>query len=119
MQDRNSNLDQVLQSNKDCLAVYNSLVAIKQYIERKIMVETLQCGGWTREHVLMVSEGCQKVLALLRLSHYSLKGEYDLGLRNFRARLKEKLKKVEHLLPPGVSRETLVEWCGNYFRANF
>ena len=113
-----SKVDQLLRSNKDCMAVYSSLVAIKQYLQRIIMEETLQCGG-TREQAEIVAESCHKVLALLRLSHFSLKGEFDRGQISFRAGLRGRLREVQHLLPEGVSGDILVGWCVRYFRENF
>ena len=111
-------VEQLLGSNKDRMAAYHSLVAIKQYFHRNMMEETIHTGG-DREKATMVAECCHKVLALLGISHYSLKGEYDRGETSFRAGLRGKLGEVEHLLPAGVGGDTIVELCTRYSRSNF
>ena len=90
----------LLRSNKDCMAAYHSLVAIKQYFHSNMMEETIHSD---RGQGKMVAECCHKGLALLGISHYSLKGEFDRGETSFRAGLRGKLGEVEQLLPAGVS----------------
>ena len=103
-------VEQLLRSNKDRMAAYHSLVAIKQYFHSNMTEESIHSGG-DRGQVKMVAECCHKVLALLGISHYSLKGEFDRGETSFRAGLRGKLGEVEHLLPPGVGGDTIVELC--------
>jgi len=111
-------VEQLLSSNKDRMAAYHSLVAIKQYFLSNMMEETIHSGG-DRGQVKMVAECCHKVLSLLGISHYSLKGEFDRGETSFRAGLRGKLGEVEHLLPAGVGGNTVVELCTRYFRSHF
>ena len=79
-----------------------SLEAIKEL--PSIMIEETIHSGSDRRRVKMVAEGCHKVLALLVISHFSLKGE-----TTFRAGLRGKLGEVEHLLSAGVGGDTIGE----------
>ena len=111
-------VDQLLRSNPDRMAAYHSLVSVKQYFKMNMMEETIHNGG-DRGQVEVVAENCHKVLALLAISHFSLKGEFDRGEASFREGLRGKLREVEHLLPHGVGGDTLVELCVRYFRVHF
>lgn len=93
----------VFRSSKDRMAAYRSLEAIKEYFPSIMMEETIHSGS-DRRRVKMVAEGCHKVLALLVISHFSLKGE-----TTFRAGLRGKLGEVEHLLSAGVGGDTIGE----------
>ena len=125
----------------DCISVSSSLQAIQCNIYRKIVDEVVAFGGKS-EQAAMVASIAHKVLSLLRLSHFSLKSEFDSSQASFRKILRARLmglalssgfglgavgtwktfkesdlgkSDVHFLLPHGVGVDTLVNWVAEYF----
>ena len=111
-------VEQMLSASHDCMAAYNSLMALRQYFYKEMMEEAMHNGG-DRGKVVVMADSCHKVVALLGISHFSLKGEFDFGEASFRTGLRGKLREVEQFLPFGVGVDTLVELCVRYFRVRF
>ena len=111
-------VEHLLSSNKDRIAAYRSLEAMKQYFNQMMMKEAMHNGS-NMGKVKEMADCCHKVLSLLGISHYNLKGEFDFGETSFRSGLREKLREVEHFLTCGVGGDTLVELCVRYFRNMF
>ena len=117
----------------ECSSVSSSLQAIQCNIYRKIVEEVVAFGGKS-EQAAMVANIAHKLLSLLRLSHFSLKNEFDSSPASFRKILRARLmglgcptgrKKlvlgedplghINSLLPHGVDIDTLVNWVAEYF----
>ena len=117
----------------ECSSVSSSLQAIQCNIYRKIVEEVVAFGGRS-EQAAMVANIAHKLLSLLRLSHFSLKNEFDSSPASFRKILRARLmglgcptgrKKlvlgedplghINSLLPHGVDIDTLVNWVAEYF----
>ena len=122
----------------ECISVSSSLQAIQCNIYRKIAEEVVAFGGRS-EQAAMVANIAHKLLSLLRLSHFSLKNEFDTGQASFRKILRARLmglgtpmfgvptgkyydkefvlgeSHITSLLPHGVNVDTLVNWVAEYF----
>ena len=122
----------------ECSSVSSSLQAIQCNIYRKIAEEVVAFGGRS-EQAAMVASIAHKLLSLLRLSHFSLKNEFDSGQASFRKILRARLmglgtpmfgvptgkyydkefalgeSHIHSLLPHGVNVDTLVNWVTEYF----
>ena len=96
--------------------VSSSLLAVARSVETRIRGATLGCGG-SEVQVRLVGEVVHRLLSLARLSHFSLKQEWERGGAAAVVRsLGPRLTKFLGLLPHGVSRDTLVGWVVAYFQ---
>jgi len=102
----------------DFLSRMNSLVAVKRFIIQKIQPQAVMCGG-SEKQVYLVAESIQKLMALNKFSHYSLKMEYDKGENNLAGKLFAALREKMELLPHGINLETLVDFMVCYFKQYF
>ena len=102
----------------ECISVSSSLQAIQCNIYRKIVDEVVAFGGKS-EQAAMVASIAHKVLSLLRLSHFSLKNEFDSSQASFKKILRARLMGYALIdgvmLPHGVGVDTLVNWVAEYF----
>ena len=143
MKDNLAKVEAAMQQKRygDCISVSSSLQAIQCNIYRKIVDEVVAFGGKS-EQAAMVASIAHKVLSLLRLSHFSLKNEFDSSQASFRKILRARLmglalssgfglgavgtwktfkesdrekSDVHFLLPHGVGVDTLVNWVAEYF----
>lgn len=140
LKDNLSKVETAMQQRRygECISVSSSLQAIQCNIYRKIAEEVVAFGGRS-EQAAMVANIAHKLLSLLRLSHFSLKNEFDSGQASFRKILRARLmglgtpmfgvptgkyydkevvlgeSHINSLLPHGVNVDTLVNWVTEYF----
>ena len=103
----------------ECGAVLASLAAVHRSLMARLAPDVVGTGG-SRHQAELVAEVAHKVLALPRLSHFSLKNEWDSGGEGaFLAMLGARLHPYEHLMPHGVGSKVLAGWVAKYFRESF
>ena len=126
---------------KDNLAKVETAMQQRRYGELTSVSSSLQAFafGGRSEQAAMVANIAHKLLSLLRLSHFSLKNEFDTGQASFRKILRARLmglgtpmfgvptgkyydkefvlgeSHINSLLPHGVNVDTLVNWVAEYF----
>ena len=129
LKDNLAKVEAAMQQRKygECLSVSSSLQAIQCNIYRKIAEEVVSFGGRS-EQAAFIANIAHKLLSLLRLSHFSLKNEFDSSQASFRKILRARLmglgksekwktgeSHINLLLPHGVNVDILVNWVAEYF----
>ena len=103
----------------ECGAVLASLQAVHRNLLARLVPDVARTGG-SREQAELVADVAHRVLALPRLSHFSLKNEWDSGGEGaFLAMMGARLHPYEHLMPHGVGSKVLGGWVAKYFRESF
>ena len=106
----------------ECQAVSSSLQAVHRSIFLRIRGEVAAAGA-AEDTAAAIAAVCHKLLSLLRLSHFTLKNEFDGGEASFRRLLAARVAGLggragglAAMLPHGVTVDTLVDWVAQYFR---